>query len=204
MMKDENWYELVVGDKSRSGGQWDIWEATYSPVGPDGYPKRLWNKETGDIDKSVARAVEEIRHGRHSPHQLAGARARRSASKLHIYIGDMDSYYLNDAVEKLNEFLVQADDPKFTGEVVFQRRAPHCWGPRGAELLQKLDAQVEKGRTCGNGEELEVLRGEEGTRESACGSARRRVKRRGAAPPSESERGWAPRALDNADVNSKL
>jgi hypothetical protein len=32
MMKDENWYELVVGDKSRSGGQWDIWEATFSPA----------------------------------------------------------------------------------------------------------------------------------------------------------------------------
>ena len=54
MMKDENWYELVVGDKSRSGGQWDIWEATFSPVGPDGYPKRLWNKTTGAIDKTVA------------------------------------------------------------------------------------------------------------------------------------------------------
>ena len=30
MMKDENHYELTVGDKSRSGGQWDIWEATYA------------------------------------------------------------------------------------------------------------------------------------------------------------------------------
>src|SRR5439155_27252681 len=29
MMKDENWYELAVGDHSRSAGQWDIWEATY-------------------------------------------------------------------------------------------------------------------------------------------------------------------------------
>jgi hypothetical protein len=31
MMKDENWFELVQGDKSRSGGQWDIWEATVRP-----------------------------------------------------------------------------------------------------------------------------------------------------------------------------
>ena len=54
MMKDENRYELVVGDNSRSGGQWDIWEATYSPVGADGYPMRLWNKKTGEIDKAVA------------------------------------------------------------------------------------------------------------------------------------------------------
>ena len=66
------------------------------------------------------------------------------ANKLHVYVGDMDSYYLNDAVEKMNEFLTKADNPKFTGEVAFQRRAPHCWGPRPTELLQKITAQVEK------------------------------------------------------------
>jgi len=54
MMKDENWYELVAGDRSRSGGQWDIWEATYGPVGADGYPQRIWDKRTGQIDKAVA------------------------------------------------------------------------------------------------------------------------------------------------------
>ena len=74
MMKDENWYELVVGDKSRSGGQWDIWEATYSPVGNDGYPKRLWNKETGVIDQRGRRAVEEVRPAPHPQDELADAR----------------------------------------------------------------------------------------------------------------------------------
>ena len=148
MMKDENWYELVVGDKSRSGGQWDIWEATYSPVGPDGYPKRLWNKETGVIDRAVAEQwkkydmAEIIRKN----WTVLGTKI---ANKLHIYVGDMDTYYLNDAVEKLNEFLVKADDPKFAGEIVFQRRAPHCWGPRSADLWQRLAAQVEKGAPAG-------------------------------------------------------
>ena len=148
MMKDENWYELVVGDKSRSGGQWDIWEATYSPVGPDGYPRRLWNKETGVIDRSVAEQWKK--------YDMADIIRKnwtvlgpKIANKLHIYVGDMDSYYLNDAVEQLNQFLATADDPKFTGEVVFQRRAPHCWGPRGAELWQKLAAQVDKGAPAG-------------------------------------------------------
>ena len=148
MMKDENWYELVVGDKSRSGGQWDIWEATYSPVGPDGYPKRLWNKETGDIDKSVAQQWKKYDMAE-TLRTYWPALGPKIGGKLHLYIGDMDSYYLNDAVEKLNEFLSKADDPKFTGEVVFQRRAPHCWGPRGAVLLQKLEAQVEKGVPAG-------------------------------------------------------
>lgn len=143
MMKDENWFELVVGDKSRSGGQWDIWEATYSPVGPDGYPKRLWNKATGEIDKAVAEQWKkyDILQILRTNWSTLGPKI---SDKLHIYIGDMDSYYLNDAVEKLNEFLSEVNNPTFAGEVVFQRRAPHCWGPRGAELLQKLEAQVEK------------------------------------------------------------
>jgi len=143
MMKDENWFELVVGDRSRSGGQWDIWEATFSPVGPDGYPKRLWNKSTGEIDHAVAEQWKK--------YDLAEILRKnwptlgpKIAHKLNIYIGDMDSYYLNDAVEKLNEFLSKADNPKFTGEIVFERRAPHCWGPRGAELLEKMTAQIER------------------------------------------------------------
>jgi enterochelin esterase-like enzyme len=143
MMKDENWFELVVGDRSRSGGQWDIWEATYSPVGPDGYPKRLWNKTTGEIDHAVAEQWKK--------YDLANiirttwpTLGPKIAHKLNVYVGDMDSYYLNDAVEKLNEFLGRADNPTFTGEVAFQRRAPHCWGPRGAELIQKMTAQIER------------------------------------------------------------
>jgi hypothetical protein len=142
-MKDENHYELVVGDKSRSGGQWDIWEATYSPVGPDGYPKRLWDKRTGAIDKSVAEAWRkyDVRHVLETNWATLGPRV---AHKLNVYVGDMDSYYLNDAVEKLNEFLVKADNPKFSGEVLFQRRAPHCWGPRGADLMKKMVAQLER------------------------------------------------------------
>jgi enterochelin esterase-like enzyme len=143
MMKDENWFELVVGDRSRSGGQWDIWEATYSPVGADGYPKRLWNKTTGEIDRAVAEQWKkyDLANILRTNWATLGPKV---ANKLHVYVGDMDSYYLNDAVEKLNEFLSKADSPKFGGEVVFQRRAPHCWGPRAAELIQKMTAQIEK------------------------------------------------------------
>ncbi len=143
MMKDENAYELVVGDKSRSGGQWDIWEATYSPVGPDGYPRRIWNKSTGAIDRTVAeqwKKYDMLQILRTNWATLGP----KVAHKLHIYVGDMDSYYLNDAVEHLNEFLSEVDNPKFTGEIVFQRRAPHCWGPRAPELLQKMTSQIEK------------------------------------------------------------
>ena len=142
-MKDENWYELVVGDRSRSGGQWDIWEATYSPVGDDGYPRRLWDKKTGQIDKAVAEEWRkyDLRHVLETNWKTLGPKV---AHKLHVYIGDMDSYYLNNATELLNDFLSKADSPKFTGEIVFERRAPHCWGPRGAELMKKMVAHIER------------------------------------------------------------
>jgi hypothetical protein len=143
MMKDENWFELVIGDRSRSGGQWDIWEATYSPAGPDGYPKRLWNKATGEIDHTVAEQWRkwDLRNVLETNWPTLGPKI---AHKLNVYVGDMDSYYLNDAVEKLNEFLQKADNPRFSGEIVFQRKAPHCWGPRGAELMKKMVAYIER------------------------------------------------------------
>jgi hypothetical protein len=143
MMKDENRYELTVGDKSRSGGQWDIWEATYSPVGRDGYPMRLWNKDTGAIDHTVAEKWKkyDLLEILRTNWATLGPNV---AHKLNAYMGDMDSYYLNDALENLHAFLQKAENPKWTGEMVFQRRAPHCWGPRGPELLEKMTKQIER------------------------------------------------------------
>ena len=120
--------ELVLGDKSRSGQQWDIWEAVYSPVGADGYPRRIWDKRTGTIDRDVAAYWRE--------HYDLGDILRRDwtrglgkklAGKLSIYVGDMDNYYLNDAVYLVEDFLKATTDPPYGGEVAYGDRAEHCW-----------------------------------------------------------------------------
>jgi hypothetical protein len=144
MMKDENWYELVVGDRSRSGGQWDIWEATYGPAGADGYPERIWDKKTGVIDKQVAAYWKEHYDLRSILETKWTTLGPKVADKLHVYIGENDSYYLDDAVHLLDDFLKKAANPPFAGEVVYQPRAPHCWGPRAPELSQKMTAYIEK------------------------------------------------------------
>ncbi len=144
MMKDENLFELTVGDKSRSGGQWDIWEAAFGPVGEDGYPQRIWDKRTGTIDHEVAAYWKEhfdLRHILATHWDTLGAKL---VGKLHIYVGDMDSYYLNEGVRLMEEFLESTKDPYYAGVVKYGRRKPHCWGPRGAELLELMKAQVEK------------------------------------------------------------
>ena len=53
-IEQRNHLELVLGTKGRSGEQWDIWQAVYSPAGEDGYPRPIWDKMTGVIDRSVA------------------------------------------------------------------------------------------------------------------------------------------------------
>ena len=52
--RDTNHMELALGDNTRSGQQYDIWQAVFSPVGSDGYPKPIFDKNSGQIDQGVA------------------------------------------------------------------------------------------------------------------------------------------------------
>jgi hypothetical protein len=149
MMKDENWSELAQGDHSRSGGQWDIWEATYGPAGADGYPQRIWDKTTGVIDKKVAAYWKEHYDLRNILETNWATLGPKVANKINVYVGDADSYYLNMGVHMLDGFLRGTANPKWTGEIVFQPMAPHCWGPPLAELIPKMARQVDRNAPTG-------------------------------------------------------
>lgn len=123
-----NRLELVLGTRNRSGQQWDIWEAVYSPVGPDGYPRRLWDKRTGVIDPEVAAHWRENYDlGNILRRDWNKGLGRRLAGKLSLYVGDMDNYYLNNSVYLVEEFLKSTRDPHYGGEVAYGDRAEHCW-----------------------------------------------------------------------------
>ena len=122
-----NRLEAVLGDKSRSGQQYDIWEATYSPMGEDGYPVRLWDKETGVIDHEVAEYWKENFDLTHILKRDWETLGPKLEGKLNIYVGDMDNYYLNNAVYLAEEFLESTTTPYYAGEVDYGDRAEHCW-----------------------------------------------------------------------------
>ncbi|HSG50052.1 MAG TPA: hypothetical protein VLA43_19665, partial [Longimicrobiales bacterium] len=126
-LEESNHLELVLGTKSRSGQQWDIWEATYSPIGPDGYPRRIWDKVTGEIDPEVAAFWRENYDLSYILRRDWATLGPKVAGKLHIYVGDMDNYYLNNAVYLTEEFLESTTDPYYAGEVDYGDRAEHCW-----------------------------------------------------------------------------
>ena len=125
--REYNHLELVLGTKSRSGQQWDIWEATYSPQGEDGYPVRLWDKMTGDINHEVAEYWKENYDLRYILERDWDKLGEKLKGKIHIYCGDMDNYYLNNAVYLMEDFLESTTDPYYAGEVDYGDRAEHCW-----------------------------------------------------------------------------
>ncbi len=126
-LEQSNHRELVLGTKSRSGDQYDIWEAVYSPVGSDGYPKRIWNKKTGEIDHSVAEYWKENYDLRYIMERDWNTLGPKLRGKIHIYCGDMDNYYLNNAVYLTEEFLENTKYPYYDGEIGYGDRAEHCW-----------------------------------------------------------------------------
>ena len=135
----ENRLELVLGDKSRSGGQWDIWEAVYSPIGADGYPRRIWDKRTGVINPEVAAHWRENYDLIHILRRDWATLGPKLAGKLHIYVGDMDNFYLNNAVYLAEDFLKSAV-PAANAEIAYGDRAEHCWNgdPNQPNAISRL------------------------------------------------------------------
>jgi hypothetical protein len=126
-IRQEMYYERAVGPNGRSGGQWAIWEALFSPVGPDGYAAPIWDRVTGEIDHEVA---EYWRENWDLTHYLANNWSTVGPSlsgKIHVTVGDMDNYYLNNAVELMEEALGELSDPSPGASFEYGREKPHCW-----------------------------------------------------------------------------
>src|ERR1035437_907138 len=125
--EDNAAYELALGGHGRSGDQFGIWQAVYGPVGEDGYPAPIFDMATGEIDHKVAEywrqnydleAILERDWVKLGP-ELAG--------KIHIFVGSDDTYFLNNAVYRMEDFLNSTKNPPYGGEVKYGPRAEHCW-----------------------------------------------------------------------------
>jgi hypothetical protein len=150
-MREENQAEAVIASHGRSGGQWDGWQAAWAPVGADGYPKPLWDKRTGVIDKAVAEAM------RTSGYDLRDYVERnwttigpKLVGKLHVAVGDMDNYFLNLGVYRFETFLESTKEPGkgpyYAGKFEYGRPLkPHGWQPwTNQQLLKIMAEQVAK------------------------------------------------------------
>ncbi len=138
--KSVNQYELALGSHARSGEQYDIWQAVYGPVGPDGYPAQIFNKETGEIDPKVAAYWKEHYDLSNILQRDWSTLGPKLRGKLRIYVGSADNYMLNNAVYLIEDFLKSTKNPPYDGEVKYGDRAEHCWNgdPTQPNYLSRL------------------------------------------------------------------
>lgn len=142
-MRHEVQMENVLGrgdSWTMSGRQWGAWNAAYGPRGQDGRPVPLWDPETGVIDRSVTRHWEPYdlrlvleQHWDELVPKLRG--------KLNIWVGEMDDYYLNNAVHLLDEFL--QTKPSIDARIAFGPDRGHCWtGISQNEMMREIEERI--------------------------------------------------------------
>jgi S-formylglutathione hydrolase FrmB len=90
------------------GGQLESFEAVFSPRGKDGKPRKLWDRKTGAIDPDVAEAWEaydiSLKLKREWP-----TLGPKLAGKVHVYMGDEDTFYLDGAARLLKRRVAKLD-----------------------------------------------------------------------------------------------
>src|SRR5205085_782323 len=125
-----------------SGQQWGAWNATYGPRGADGRPVPLWDAKTGKINRSV------VDHWKKYDLRLQLAQnwkqlAPRLRGKLHIWVGEADDYFLNNAVHLLDAFLATAEPP-YEGRITYGLCQGHGWTPINEAESMKKPATVKR------------------------------------------------------------
>jgi len=81
------------------GGQIRSFEATFSPRLPDGTPRRMFDVQTGAVDHQTAQAWRKYDIS-NTLLTRWDELAPKLTGKIHIYAGEVDTFYLEGAVER--------------------------------------------------------------------------------------------------------
>jgi len=147
--------EEVMGTHGRSTEQFGIWQAVFSPAGSDGYPQPIWNPSTGAIDHKVAEYWKEHYDLRFILQRDIATLGPKLAGKMHFTAGDMDTWYLNNAVHLMQNFLDSPQNPYRVADFEFSPGKPHCYMGGGdisnaesyATVYQRIMPQIARHMT---------------------------------------------------------
>jgi hypothetical protein len=140
--------ERVLGRGDRwelSGKDWCAWNATFGPRGADGLPRPLWDGASGKIDR------EAIEHWKQYDLRRVlkkdwNALAPKLRGKLHVWVGEADDYFLNNAVHLLDDFFKEARPP-YEGTIAYGPRGDHGWRVlTEKQLLEAMAKAITEGQ----------------------------------------------------------
>jgi hypothetical protein len=143
-VRQETQLNRVRGSRRRGGHDYANWQAVWGPVAADGYPKPIWDEQTGVIDHEVAE------YWRAHDFDLTDYLRRNwmrvgpaLSGRLRVYNPEMDQFFLNLAVYRLEDFLRSAT-PSADIRIVHGRPLKtHGWQPMSyADLVREMAAHV--------------------------------------------------------------
>ena len=139
-------YEYVLGTHGRSTEQWDIWQAVFSPAGADGYPAEVIDPLTGTIDRSVVQYWHDHWDLQAILQRDWATLGPKLEGKIHVAVGDGDTYFLNNAVHRLDRSLAATRNPHSDAEFQYGQGEPHCYtgGPAEYTMQQNNAAWIER------------------------------------------------------------
>jgi len=143
-MRHECQLENVLGrgdSWTSSGGQCGAWNATYGSKGKGGRPVPLWDPVTGAIDHQAAEHWKryDLRHVLETNWTRLGPILK---GKLHIWVGEADDFFLNNAVHRLDAFLSRAQPP-YEGSISFGPGQGHHWmGISQSAMIEQMKART--------------------------------------------------------------
>jgi hypothetical protein len=125
-----------------SGGQWGGWNAVFGPKLEDGAPSTIWDPLTGAIDKAIAAqwSKYDLRVYTEKNWQTLGPKLQ---GKLNIWMGDMDNFYLNNAMHLYHEMLNVQKEPASDAKFTWVRGAGHC-DYEQLPMLEKIMLQMQQ------------------------------------------------------------
>jgi len=124
-----------------SRNQWGGWNAVYSPKDTNGFPKAIFDPITGEIDSLVAehwKKYDLLKYTQENWSELGP----KVQGKIHIWMGDMDNYYLNNAMRDFDEYLQSTTSPKSDAEIVFSPTCGHCENYSIRTYLEAIKKQM--------------------------------------------------------------
>ncbi|MEM7453831.1 MAG: alpha/beta hydrolase-fold protein [Planctomycetota bacterium] len=98
----------LMDDVIGRGGQLRSFEAAFSPLDENGQPRVCWDRETGEVDPEVAEYWKQYDIGLILQNNWDDLEPKLRG-KLHVYMGTLDTFYLEGATELLQERMDSLD-----------------------------------------------------------------------------------------------
>lgn len=127
-----------------SGEQWGAWNALYSPKDPEtGLPKAVFDPISGEIDKAVVahwKKYDLLEHIKANWSSLGP----KLQDKIYVWMGDMDQFYLNNAMRSFESYIDETEAPKSNAVIEFSPLKGHCSNYSHREVLEKIAERLGK------------------------------------------------------------